>query len=331
LGLGPGPGLGLEADPPGGPITRASAACQAQVDALFHAPGPGWPRARYQCPDLMIAAPGADAIERGELLGVLGEVHVGVNTLLAHVAFRLHPDPAAFCAAYDADMERVCIAPIQTGVSRAMNSPLSPRHDHVEFGAARSWRPRSQVHFAGDLYVEAAGDRLVVRSRAAAIEHDIIAFMEQYLGAEAMPHWKPLARRPHTPRITIDQLVISRERWQLEPAAFAELTAPATEPERLRRVDAWARRLGVPRYVFVTVPHEPKPIYVDLSSPILVESFVRLLTKATGLGLSEMLPGHAELWLPDGAGQRYTSELRIAAVDPIAWSANLDLGISGQP
>lgn len=302
-------------------VQRGSAACRPRVDELFRAPGPGWPRARYHCPDLMIAATGADEIERGNYLGVLGEVHPGVNTLLAHVAFRLHPDRAAFCDAYDADMEMVCIAPIQTGVNRAMNSPLSPRHHHVEFGAVRSWRPRTQVHLAGDLYVEEVGDRLHVRSRTAGIDYDIIAFMDQYLGAEGMSHFKLLPRRPHTPRITVDKLVISRERWHLDPADFRELTEAATEVERVKRVNAWARRLGVPRYVFATVPHEPKPIYVDFSSPIYIDNFVRLLPKATALGLSEMLPGHDDLWLPDADGHLYTCELRIAAVDPEPWSA----------
>lgn len=314
--------LGVERAAPGTrAIQLASAACRPRVDELFRAPGPGWPRARYHCPDLMIAAASVAAIGRGDYLGVLGEVHPGVNTLLAHVAFHLHPERAAFCEAFDTDMEMICIAPIQTGVNRAMNSPLSPRHLHVEFGTVRSWRPPGQVHLAGDLYVEEVGDRLQVRSRVADIDYDVIAFMDQYLGAEAMPHFKLLPPRAHTPRITVDQLVIARERWLLEPAAFRELTDPATEPELVRRVNAWARRLGAPRHVFVTVPHEPKPIYVDFASPILIDNFVRLLPKATALGLSEMLPGHGELWLPDADDQRYTCELRIAAVDPEPWSA----------
>jgi hypothetical protein len=272
----------------------------------------------------MIAASSVAEIERGHYLGVLGELHPGVNTLLTHVAFRLHPERAALCEAYDADMEMVCIAPIQTGVNRVMNSPLSPRHHHVEFGAVRSWRPRSQVHLAGDLYVEEVDDRLHVRSRTADLDHDIIAFMDQYLGAEAMSHFKILPRRAHTPRITIDKLVISRERWQLERAALHELTEPAAEPERVRRVNAWARRLGLPRHVFGTVPHEPKPFYVDFGSPIYVDLFVRYLTNAAALGLSEMLPGHDQLWLPDLDGKLYTSELRFAAVDPRPWSPSPD-------
>jgi hypothetical protein len=302
-------------------IQLTSAACRPRVDERFRAPGPGWPRARYHCPDVMIAAASVDDLARGDYRVVLGEVHPGVNTLLAHVAYRLHPERAAFCAAYDADMEMVCIAPIQTGVNRAMNSPLSPRHRHVEFGAVRSWRPRAQVHFAGDLYVEAVGDQLRVRSRIDDIDYDIVAFMDQYLGAESMSHFKLLPRRPYTPRITIDQLVIARERWHVEPTEFRALTEATSEADRIKRVHAWARRLGVPRHVFATVPHEPKPIYIDFSSPVLVDVFVRMLAKATALGLSEMLPAHDELWLPDADHNAYTCELRIAAVDPVAWSS----------
>jgi hypothetical protein len=295
--------------------------CRARVAELFQAPGPGWPRARYHCPDVMIAAASVDRVARGDFLAVLGEVHPGVNTLLAHVAYRLHPERAALDEAYEADTAMACIATVQGAIGRATSSPLTPRDHHVEVGPTRSWRPRDHVHLAGDLYVERTGDRLHVRSRVRDLDHDIISFMEAYLGAEASPHFKLLPRARHLPRVTIDQLVISRERWRLEPADFRELAEPATEPERVRRVNAWARRLGLPRYVFGTVPHEPKPFYIDFGSPIYIDVFVRYLSGATALGLSEMLPGHDELWLRDRDGGSYTSELRIAAVDPEPWSA----------
>jgi hypothetical protein len=124
--------------------------------------------------------------------------------------------------------------------------------------------------------------------------------------------------------------VISRERWHLEPAEFRELTESASEPERVRRVSMWARRLGLPRYAFGTVPHEPKPFYVDFASPIYIDVFVRYLTDATSLGLSEMLPGPDELWLVDSDGRSYTSELRFAAVDPKRWSPTRDVVMTHQ-
>ncbi|HEY0990138.1 MAG TPA: lantibiotic dehydratase [Kofleriaceae bacterium] len=321
--------LGIDRAEPGTrAVELASRDCRTRVRELFQAPCPGWPRARFQCPDLMIAAASVADIEHGNYLAILGEVHPGVNTLLTHLAFHMHPERAAVCEAYDADMEMVCIAPLHSGLNRVMHSPLSPRHHHVEFGAVRSWRPRSHVHLAGDLYVEEVDDRLRVRSRRADIDHDIIGFMDHYLGAEAMSHFKILAQRAHRPRVAIDKLVIAREQWHLTPGEFSELTRPAEEAERIRRISAWARRLGLPRFAFGTVPDEPKPFYVDFGSPIYIDVFVRYLTGATALGLSEMLPAHDELWLRDGHGRSYTSELRLAAVDPECWSPIHDLEIA---
>jgi hypothetical protein len=309
-------------------IERASRECRARASELFDAPCPGWPRARFQCPDLMIAAASVADIQNGNYLAILGEIHPGVNTLLTQLAFHMHPDRAAVCEAYDADMGMVCIAPIVSGINRVIHSPLSPRHRHVEFGAARSWRPRSQVHLAGDLYVEEIDDRLHVRSRKADVDYDIIGFMDHYLGAEAMSHFKLLPHRAHQPRVAIDKLVISREQWHLKPADFRELTKATDELDRIRRVSAWARRLGLPRFAFGTVPHEPKPFYVDLGSPLYIDIFVRYLTDASELGLSEMLPGHHELWLRDDDSRSYTSELRLAAVDPECWSPIRDLVVA---
>jgi hypothetical protein len=142
--------------------------------------------------------------------------------------------------------------------------------------------------------------------------------MDQYLGAEAMSHFKILPRRPYTPRVTIDKLVIARERWHLGRAELLERLEPV-DADPVGRVTAWARRRGLPRYLFGAVPHEAKPFYVDLGSPIYIDSFVKYLKDATALGLSEMLPGHGDLWLTDADGRAYTSELRFAAVDPRPW------------
>jgi polysaccharide pyruvyl transferase WcaK-like protein len=70
---------------------------------------------------------------------------------------------------------------------------------------------------------------------------------------------------------------------------------------------------------------EVKPIYVDFQSPPSVDLFCRFLrraheTEANGLvRMGEMLPTAEQAWLEDGNGDRYTSELRIVAVDPEPW------------
>ena len=61
---------------------------------------------------------------------------------------------------------------------------------------------------------------------------------------------------------------------------------------------------------------------MDFDSPIYVDVLSKLIRavseKKSGDGkvtISEMLPGPDATWLPDKDGQRYTSELRIIAVD----------------
>jgi hypothetical protein len=72
--------------------------------------------------------------------------------------------------------------------------------------------------------------------------------------------------------------------------------------------------------VFVRSPLQPQPIYVDLESPTLLRVLARFLAPAAEhapaapIVFTEMLPGPDDCWLEDSNG-RYTSELRIVAVD----------------
>ena len=67
-------------------------------------------------------------------------------------------------------------------------------------------------------------------------------------------------------------------------------------------------------------PLERKPIYVDLESQVLLRVLARFLKPVAGQApgapvlFTEMLPDPDECWLRDAAG-RYTSELRVVAVD----------------
>jgi hypothetical protein len=118
----------------------------------------------------------------------------------------------------------------------------------------------------------------------------------------------------HSPRVTIDRLVVSRERWHLG-ADDVDLARLKTEGARFLAVRALGRRLGWPRFLFYKVPDEPKPYYLDLDSLVLVEIFAKLCRKGAGVTLTEMLPTVEETWLVDREGNRYTCELRLAALD----------------
>jgi hypothetical protein len=94
------------------------------------------------------------------------------------------------------------------------------------------------------------------------------------------------------------------------------------EVERFVRARQWARSHGIPRFVFVKSPLETKPFYCDFESPIYVDIFSKAIRRAgesnsftARFGVTEMLPTHDEVWLPDAAARRYASELRVVAVD----------------
>ncbi|HEX8112720.1 MAG TPA: hypothetical protein VF516_33545, partial [Kofleriaceae bacterium] len=89
--------------------------------------------------------------------------------------------------------------------------------------------------------------------------------------------------------------------------------------ERFIQARAWARSAGLPRRLFVKVPEETKPLFLDLASPTFVELAARMVRKAQAVSISEMLPDLDELWLCDAEHRRYTSELRLVAVDPEPW------------
>jgi hypothetical protein len=125
----------------------------------------------------------------------------------------------------------------------------------------------------------------------------------------------------HVPRVTIDDLVVSRETWRL---AVTEAAFAGTTDERTRYLQAraWAAAHGLPRHVFCRFTGERKPIYADLTSLASIDLISRSLRRArrhageeATLTVSEMLPAPDQAWLTDAQGRRYTTELRVVAVD----------------
>ena len=66
---------------------------------------------------------------------------------------------------------------------------------------------------------------------------------------------------------------------------------------------------------------ERRPFYLDLESPVLVEILAKAIRRAAeeipgaSISVSEMLPDHDQLWLPDAQGNHYTCELRLVVLD----------------
>jgi hypothetical protein len=130
--------------------------------------------------------------------------------------------------------------------------------------------------------------------------------------------FRPMAPAPHRPRVTIDTFVLARESWTFG-ATGTTWAFHKDERTRLALARAWRREHGLPERCFVSTPAEQKPVAVDFSSVtlvnILAKSVRRTAEDGGAFSLSEMLPDIGELWLPDARDRRYTSELRIVAID----------------
>jgi hypothetical protein len=132
-----------------------------------------------------------------------------------------------------------------------------------------------------------------------------------------------LADAAHRPRISFDALVVSRETWSFPPSALV-FAAASTEASRFAGATRWRLENSMPRFVFVRIPREPKPLVIDFQSTLAIEIVAKALRsmreadRATSVVVTEMLPRPDQLWVCDTAGRRYTSELRLVAVDHVA-------------
>jgi hypothetical protein len=305
---------------------------RARVEAAFACEDAGW--AHYLSPDVLIAERGDGASVRRAF--VLGEVHLR-NTLLASVFVAHHPrsdrsraSTAAsvvdeLARAVEADLTSPCLIALpprrqSSHRGRVLGHLLLADCDKIlifEYADETSSAPRSRVIRAGDLVVAPGGDGgLEVRSRDGRLRLDATELVSTLLERYAV-RFEPFAAAPHVPRISIGRLICCRERWEIpaDDLGFASLAARA---DRFLEVQRWAHD-RFPRQVFVKSPVEAKPIYVDFDSPVAVDLLVKLARDlegdpaGRGLRVSEMVPALDELWLTDGRGGVYTSELRFTA------------------
>jgi hypothetical protein len=313
-------------------VTYNSADLTARVLSTFDAPRPGWPYARYHSPDVMIAAASEADVRRGDYLLVLGEVHAAANTLGWPCFLAQHPCADALRRAVDLDVPEVRLEPIVPRAAwvgqsaRLLPALFSPKDFRLALSEEPSDAPPASILPISSLIVVGAGDRLRVRTRDGRHEFDIMAVVAQALIWRMMRAFSVLPPRPHSPRVSFDRFVVSRESWRLDTTAI-RFADEEHEAERFLGARRWMRAHGFPRYVFVKVPVEPKPFYVDFASPIYVTILAKAIRRTRHndadriIVVTEMLPQADQAWLVDAEGQRYSSELRMVALDLRARSA----------
>ncbi|MDV9175930.1 lantibiotic dehydratase [Streptomyces sp. W16] len=284
-------------------------------------------------PDVMLAARDADALAGGDFLAVVGDCHA-VREVLTHSSFApmlqaeapelLDEVYARYLSLLDEDEVLIDLSrshPDKTAVQLAYPCPDLEVH-------GLSPKSRDAVLQPHQLYVVATAERLELRARGVEGRLKLLAplaggpsIRQDPLSPFAFPrHFGGVgigsAGHTHLPRIRCGRVVLHRERWRI-PANALRGWSPGTRPAKGDAAEFAAahrlrRDLGLPRHGFLKIPDEPKPVYVDWESPLLVRQIFRLARRSDSpLEFSEMLPSPEQLWL-EIDGERHTSELRCA-------------------
>lgn len=284
---------------------------------------PGW-IARYHSPDIMIAASSEEAIRKGDCVFVMGEAHIGTNTLNASLFVNQHPSPDDLLDAVEHDLKHLNLVPTgfkETFGCRTTPSLIGKSTARLEYLPDLFVEDRSKSVPISSMVVKDQGGELVASTRDGKYSVSVVDLLSLLLSKLFIDAFKIISSRPHTPRILIDRLVIKRESWSFSPSElqFIQTSDPA---ESFLQIRSWARSHAIPRFIFYKVPVEHKPVFLDLESPILMGIFARLVRRTheaaspeSRIELSEMLPTSDQLWLRDKHNQRYTSEFRLVAVD----------------
>ena len=288
-----------------------------RVQSAFPAPHSGSVSIRYHSPDLGIAAESVEAIARGECLFVLSELHAGAHTYAMPMDFDGSANRDELVRARAADLPYPEIFPVfrKDYQIRTNTTTYKPTDLHVEDADAPSWLPRERVMTAGDLYFEREGEVLCVKERGTGRAFDAVSFLSYQVIRAGVSSFRMALDLDHCPRVTVGRLVLVRESWRI-PAAAIPFRGIDDPLERFVSARRWAHELDLPRFVFVRVPEEPKPFFLDFESAPYVDLMAKVLRGASQATISEMLPSFGESWLADREGRRYVCEVRIAAVDP---------------
>jgi hypothetical protein len=269
---------------------------------------------------------GADAAAGGRLTWVLGEVHPSMITTRYASWLEFHDDPDAVRAAVRHDLGGPAVWLAETGElggvpAQQANVLPSPGDVRLVFQHDSCGYDPAATVAVGDCDLTDSPAGLRVRRRDGTFERGLLEVVGDLLGTSSANCFDLLPPGAHAPRVTIDDLVVSRETWRL-PATEPAFVGTTDESARYLQARAWAASHGLPRHVFLRFAGERKPIYADLTSLASIDLISRSLRRSrrkagpdATLTVVEMLPAPDQAWLTDAQGQRYTAELRMVAVD----------------
>lgn len=288
---------------------------------------PSWVGGLTHSPDLMVTAASAQALAAGDCRFVLGELHTAFNSVESRAVVEQSPDRTHLLAMAEAvgrGRRVMLMAPRAWGSVTARTSPpsalLSAQFTYWAVGGDDVCDLPSAPMPVAALTVGRGPDGLVVTCGAGGLVLPLAEVLGDYLSGAVVNTFGVLPTAPHTPRVTIDDLVVARETWRM-PARRLNWVFQLDERRRYLQMRAWLRRHGIPRHAFYSVSVETKPAFVDFTSIPLVNALAGVVRRMAeeapddDITLSEMLPDTRHAWLPGPDGKPHTCELRFVVTE----------------
>jgi hypothetical protein len=302
----------------------SSAVLEQRAGRLFAADRPGWSMARIHSPDILVAAPSVAAINDGSYTAVLGELHIAHATHCVRGFAWALPDMYQHLRLASEDYGRPRLIPLiprlWTGyAARQVQFSDQPADTYVAF-APSSGVEADRVLAACAVTIERCERGFAGRLPDGTLI-PLIEFFGGFLSLSATDSLREAGSGPHTPRVTIDRLVVWRESWRLAREDVGTI-AVASDTARYLAGRRLIARLGAPDQCFVRLSTDRKPMYVDFTSPLYVSMLGSLLCARLKTSpdleviMTELLPTPAQAWLRDAEGNRYFSEFRLQVTDP---------------
>ncbi|MDD1150978.1 lantibiotic dehydratase family protein [Pseudomonas sp. TNT2022 ID357] len=266
----------------------------------------------FHSPDILLSSASVEAFNRGDYQIIVGEVHPAVHTLSQPVAAPFGPFNTQINQQVEAIFQRprLVLADSPESYQRShIDWPLQPSYLQLVLPSGGGCVAAHQQFAAGRAKVLRVNGRLQVVDALGQFSEDLLCVYSTPLHRLGFAlAGSAVAKHDHR-RIWLGRTLYKRASWLFARDRLPEPKGSIDELEHTLQWRAWAGAHGLPRYAFVKIDTEPKPLFLDFDNPLSFDGISNALKNAGHVKFSEMRPCPDELWLEEARG-RFCCEIR---------------------
>lgn len=266
----------------------------------------------YHSPDFLLSSASVDAINRGDYAIIVGEVHPAVHTLSQPVAAPFGPFNTQVNEEVEAIFQRprLVLADSPESYQRShIDWPLLPSYQQLVLPTGGGCVAAHQQFAAGRAKVTYANGRLQVIDALGQFSEDLLCVYPTPLHRLGFALAGSAVAKHDQRRIWLGRALYKRASWLFSSDQLPQLKTSIDDLDHTLQWRSWAVAQGLPRYAFIKIDSEPKPLFLDFDNPLSLDGISNALLSASQVKFSEMRPCPEELWLAQARG-RFCCEIR---------------------